>query len=54
MKFNIVDSIILAGVGALFVDLSLSGYHTNMAGLIIGGLLMLPGAYMAVHELWSN
>ena len=49
-----IDSIILAGVGALFVNASLSGYHTNMAGLIIGVLLMLPGLFMAVRELWSN
>ena len=48
-----IDSLLLAGVGALFVDLSLNGYHTNMVGLIIGGLLMLPGAYTAVRELWT-
>lgn len=49
-----IDSIILAGVGALFVDLSLSGYHTNTVGLIIGGLLMLPGLYSVIHDLWCN
>ena len=43
-----IDSIILAGVGALFVDLSLSGYSTNWPGLIAGVLLMLPGLYSAV------
>lgn len=49
-----IDSLLLAGVGALFVDLSLSGYPTNWLGLAVGGLLMLPGLYYAIHDLWCN
>lgn len=53
MKSNIIDGLLLAVVGALFIDLSLSGYHANTAGLIIGALLMLPGLYSVIHDLWT-
>lgn len=52
MKSNIIDGLLLAVVGALFINLSFNAYQTNWLGLIIGGLLMLPGFYMAVRSLW--
>lgn len=54
MKFNIIDGLILTIAGAIFVSLSLDTYQTNWLGLIVGVLLMLPGLFMAVRELWSN
>lgn len=54
MKFNIIDGLILTIAGAIFVDLSLDAYSTNWSGLIVGILLMLPGLFMAVRELWCN
>lgn len=54
MKLNIVDDLILAIVGSLFVNASLSIYSTNWPGLIVGVLLMLPGFYTVLHDLWDN
>lgn len=52
MKTINVDVILLAIVGALFIDLSFDTYQTNWLGLIVGGLLMVPGLCMAVRSLW--
>ena len=52
MKVNNVVVLILAIMGAIIAVNSTNIYTTNTAGLIIGGLLMLPGLYSAIHDLW--
>ena len=52
MKTIGIDVILLAIVGAVFINLSFDTYQTNWLGLIVGGLLMLPGVCMAVRSLW--
>lgn len=52
MKVNNVVVLILAIMGATLAVNSTNIYTTNMAGLIIGGLLMLPGLYSVIHDLW--
>ena len=51
---KVFDILLLAVFGALFVNLSFSCYPTNWLGLVVGGLLMLPGLYYAIHDLWCN
>lgn len=52
MKLSSIDGLVLAVVGALFVDLSFGSYQTNWLGLIVGVLLMLWGVGMVVRSLW--
>lgn len=52
MKVYRVVNLMLAIAGALIAVNSTNIYTTNTAGLIIGGLLMLPGLYSAIHDLW--
>lgn len=52
MKTSKVVILILAIMGAILAVNSTSIYTTNTAGLIIGSLLMLPGLYSAIHDLW--
>lgn len=51
MKFNSIDCLVLVFVGALFVNASTDVYSTNWGGLIIGGLLMIPGLCTALRDL---
>lgn len=44
----------LAIAGALIAINSTNIYTTNIAGLIIGVTLMLPGLYSAIRDLWCN
>lgn len=53
MKVNNVVVLILAIMGAIIAVNSTNIYTTNTAGLIIGSLLMLPGLYSAIHDLWT-
>lgn len=52
MKIYKVVVLILAIMGAILAVNSTNIYTTNTAGLIIGGLLMLPGLYSVIHDLW--
>lgn len=54
MKVYRVVNLMLAIAGALIAVNSTDIYTTNTAGLIIGGLLMLPGLCSATHDLWCN
>lgn len=53
MKVNNVVVLILAIMGAIIAVNSTNIYTTNTAGLIIGALLMLPGFYSVIHDLWT-
>lgn len=52
MKVYRVVNLMLAIAGALIAVNSTDIYTTNMVGLIIGSLLMLPGLCSAIHDLW--
>ena len=52
MKVYRVVNLMLAIMGTLIAVNSTNIYTTNIAGLIIGGLLMLPSLYSAIHDLW--
>lgn len=52
MKTSNIVVLILAIMGAILAVNSTNIYTTNTAGLIIGGLLMLPGLYSIIHDLW--
>ncbi len=54
MKTSKVVVLILAIIGALIAVNSTNIYTTNELGLSIGVLLMLPGLYGVIHDLWSN
>ena len=52
MKVYRVVNLMLAIMGALIAVNSTNIYTTNKLGLTIGVLLMLPGLYSAIHDLW--
>ena len=52
MKVYRIVNLMLAIMGALIAVNSTNIYTTNMVGLIICSLLMLPGLYSAIHDLW--
>lgn len=52
MNVSRIVNLMLAIMGALIAVNSTNIYTTNMAGLIVGGFLMLPGLYSAIHDLW--
>lgn len=54
MKVNNIVVLMLAIMGAIIAVNSTSIYTTNTVGLIVGGLLMLPGLYSNIHDLWCN
>lgn len=54
MKVYRVVNLMLAIMGALIAINSTNIYTTNTAGLIIGALLMMPGLYSAIHDLWCK
>ena len=53
MKVYRIVNLMLAIIGALIAVNSTNIYTTNQLGLAIGVLLMLPGVYTAVRELWE-
>ena len=52
MKVNNVVVLILAIMGTIIAVNSTNVYTTNQLGLAIGVLLMLPGLYSVIHDLW--
>ena len=52
MKVYRIVNLISAIIGAVIAINSTNIYTTNQLGLTIGVLLMLPGLYSAIHDLW--